>query len=153
MEFIRGEKTDECFLCGLEKSSGRREEKLIIRRGKLVFAMLNAFPYNYGHLLIAPYRHVGDLDQLTDEELAELMKMTVEMEKLLKKILSPDAFNLGFNLGKDAGAGVADHLHFHLVPRWKGDTNFMPVIADTRCVPETLENTAQTMRKAICDLE
>lgn len=153
MKFIRSARPDGCFLCGLENPSGREEEKLVVHRGKTVFAMLNAFPYNSGHVLIAPYRHAGDLDRLSAEERAELMETAVFLEKVLKKLMSPDAFNLGFNLGKAAGAGVADHLHWHLVPRWNGDTNFMPVIADTRCVPESLENTAEMIRKTICTSE
>ncbi len=147
IEFIRGEKSGDCFLCdnqtpNLEKA----EESLIVYRGKEVYVILNRFPYNSGHLLIAPYRHVGDIAELSTTELHELIDVTVLAKNVLQKLMSPEAFNVGFNLGKSAGAGVADHLHCHIVPRWNGDTNFMPVLADTRCVPEALEATAQLIR-------
>ncbi len=147
MEFIRGEKECRCFLCGnREPDPARPEEEIIVRRGRLVFVILNRYPYNAGHLLVAPYRHVGDLAELTEEERHELIDTTAEAKQVLDRLLHPDACNAGLNLGKAAGAGVADHLHMHLVPRWVGDTNFMPVIADVRCVPEALTETAKFLR-------
>lgn len=149
IEFIRGEKSGECFLCNNEKENpAKAEEPLIVFRGKSAFVILNRYPYNSGHLLVAPYRHVGDIAELTVDERHELIDLTVEAKQILAKLMKPEAFNVGFNLGKSAGAGVADHLHCHIVPRWNGDTNFMPVLADTRCVPEALESTAELIRKA-----
>ncbi len=148
VEFIRGEKSPDCFLCGNESPNPERyEEKLIARRGKHCFVILNRYPYNSGHLLVAPYRHAADLPLLTAEERAELLELTIQSELTLRKVMSPAAFNVGLNLGAAAGAGVAEHLHMHIVPRWVGDNNFMPVLADIRCVPEALENT----RKLIAD--
>lgn len=147
IEFIRGVKADRCFLCNNEVPHDSREELLIVGRGTTAFVMLNRFPYNSGHLLVAPYRHVGKLGELTREERSELMELATHAEEILTDLMRPEAFNVGFNLGKAAGAGLAEHLHMHIVPRWNGDTNFMPVLADTRCVPEALESTAELIRK------
>ena len=153
IEFIRGEKDNGCFLCANEHYNPKsKEEASIIFRGKSCFVMLNRFPYNSGHMLISPYRHVGDLAELTVEERHELMDLCVDCRKVLQAAMAPAAFNVGFNLGAAAGAGVADHIHMHIVPRWVGDTNFMPVLADTRCVPETIEKTAELLRNTWKDL-
>ncbi len=149
VEFIHADKNGECFLCGnREPALEKPEEKLIVRRGSAMFVMLNRYPYNSGHLLIAPYRHVGDIAELTPDERHELIDLTAEAKTVLQRLLKPEAFNVGFNLGRAAGAGLAEHLHCHIVPRWNGDTNFMPVLADTRCVPEALEITAAHIREA-----
>lgn len=146
IDFIRGDKEKRCFLCNNETPGSRPEEKLIIHRGKCAFVILNRYPYNAGHLLIAPYRHVGDLPLLTREERIEMFDLCAHAELCLRRAMKPEGFNVGFNLGAAAGAGVADHLHMHVVPRWNGDNNFMPVIADIRCVPEALEATAELLR-------
>ncbi len=148
MEFIRGARSaKECFLCGNQASSaGKAEEILIVHRGEACFVMLNRYPYNPGHLLVAPYRHVGDPSQLTKRERAELFDLGVAAQLTLRRTMAPEGFNVGFNIGAAAGAGVADHLHMHIVPRWNGDNNFMPVLADIRCVPEALEKTAELLR-------
>lgn len=149
IDFIRSKKEEECFLC-IDKDSKENDLKnLIIYRAKHSFIILNRYPYNSGHLLIAPYRHIGDIELLKKEELHELMDLTVFAKRLLCDIMQPDAFNIGFNLGTAAGAGVSDHIHMHIVPRWNGDTNFMPVIADTDVVPEALEATAKLMREKL----
>ena len=119
---------------------------LVIRRGRTAFVMLNRYPYNAGHLLVSPYRHLADLPLLSEEERAEIFELCIQSELTLRKVVSPDAFNVGFNLGSAAGAGVPDHLHMHIVPRWNGDNNFMPVLADIRCVPEAREATAALLR-------
>ena len=147
IEFIRGEKEACCFLCGNETESDKPENALVVRRGRTAFVILNRYPYNSGHLLVAPYRHLADLPLLSMEEREELFELAVQSELTLRGALSPTAFNVGFNLGTAAGAGVADHLHMHIVPRWVGDTNFMPVISDTRCVPEALVETAKLIRQ------
>ena len=148
IEFIRGEKDNTCFLCDNEQiNPDSEEETLIIYRGKSCFVIINRFPYNSGHMMVSPYRHVGDLEKLTIKERHELIDLSVDCKKVLQAAMNPDAFNVGFNLGNAAGAGLADHLHMHIVPRWNGDTNFMPVLSDTRCVPEALEKTAEFLRK------
>jgi ATP adenylyltransferase len=147
IEFIRGEKENRCFLCGKETvNPAWPEENLVIFRGSASFVILNRYPYNSGHLMIAPYSHTGDISALTAEERHEIMDLCVKAKEVLQKTIFPDAFNAGFNLGTAAGAGIVGHLHMHIVPRWAGDTNFMPVISDTRCVPEALETTATLIR-------
>lgn len=147
IEFIRSDKNVACFLCGNEQAAGEgADEELIVYRAAECFVMLNRFPYNSGHLLVSPYRHIGDIAGLTAAERHELMDVCVLAKNVLQKLLNPDAFNIGFNLGTAAGAGVAEHLHMHVVPRWNGDTSFMPVISDTRCVPEALTATARLIR-------
>lgn len=146
IEFIRSKKESSCFLCGKEKAGKSQEEPLIIARLEYNFVIMNRYPYNSGHILIAPYRHIGDIAALSKEELYEMSDICVKGKELLQKIMFPDGFNIGFNLGIAAGAGVADHIHMHIVPRWVGDTNFMPVIGDTRVVPEAIEKTAELLR-------
>ncbi len=146
IKFIRGPKDGSCFLCGNEREK-EPEAALVIHRGKSCFVILNRYPYNSGHLLVAPYRHVGDLTLLTSEERSEIFDLCVAGELALRSAMNPTGFNVGFNLGSAAGAGVAEHIHLHIVPRWNGDNNFMPVLADIRCVPEALEDTAALLRK------
>lgn len=146
VEFIRGEREKRCFLCDSDAPSGKPGDMLVIRRGRTAFVILNRYPYNAGHLLVSPYRHLADLPLLSEEERAEIFELCIQSELTLRKVVSPDAFNVGFNLGSAAGAGVPDHLHMHIVPRWNGDNNFMPVLADIRCVPEALEATAALLR-------
>ena len=114
------------------------KEALLLYRAPRSYLAMNKFPYNAGHLLAVPYREVGDLEDLGDDEYADLGETTRKGKKLLRLALSPDGFNIGYNLGAPAGAGIPEHLHCHIVPRWAGDTNFMPVIADTRVLPEAM---------------
>jgi len=146
IEYIRGIASGGCFLCDLLQ--GRGDAELVLHRGEGAFAMLNAFPYNSGHVLVAPYRHVPDISDLAEDEMAEVMRLVLRAKAALTKIMAPDAFNVGFNLGAAAGAGLRDHVHGHLVPRWVGDTNFMPVLGNTRVVPEALADTARVLREA-----
>jgi ATP adenylyltransferase len=111
--------------------------------------MLNTYPYNGGHLMVIPYKQSPDLDGLTEEEISDLMKLTRRCQNALTRVMKPDGFNIGLNLGKVAGAGIAEHLHIHVVPRWNGDTNFMPVIAQTNVVPEALSEVAAKLRAAL----
>jgi len=127
-----------CFLCDARDNPAQDERSYVLVRGENCFVILNRFPYTSGHMLIAPYTHIGDLDGLDDAVLLELMRLTREMQKLLAKVVRAEGFNVGFNLGRCAGAGLPDHLHFHLVPRWSGDTNFMPVIGETRVIPDAI---------------
>jgi ATP adenylyltransferase len=149
MAYIRsaGEDSGEhgCIFCELPRQDDD-ERNHILARGRQTFALLNAFPYNPGHLMIAPYRHVGDYLELTPEELAETMAFAGTAVRALREGSSAHGFNLGMNLGGVAGAGIADHLHMHLVPRWGGDTNFMPVVGQTKVLPELLSETWERLR-------
>lgn len=120
----------------------------IVCRDRTCYAVLNTFPYNGGHLMAVPYKQTAELSDLTDEELCDLMKLTRRCVEVLKRVMKPDGFNIGMNLGRVAGAGIVEHLHIHIVPRWNGDTNFMPVIADTRVMPEALAEVAARLRAA-----
>jgi ATP adenylyltransferase len=125
------------------------EEKLVIARGRTCFALLNAWPYTGGHLMVVPYRKVPDLAELTDEELTELMKLSQRCQKALREVMNPQGFNIGINIGKAAGAGVEEHIHIHIVPRWVGDTNFMPVLAQKTVVPQALKEVAAQLRAVL----
>jgi len=127
-----------CIFCDKAKERADRKNRIVIRTATC-FSMLNLFPYNGGHLMVAPFRHVADLDGLEDRELTGLIALVRDSISLLKRRLRPDGFNVGINLGLVAGAGVADHVHVHLVPRWSGDTNFMPVTAGTKVIPQALD--------------
>lgn len=133
--------SDKCFLC--EKSNSQKEDNknFVLFRGKHCYALLNTFPYNNGHLMIAPYRHIGRLEELSDDELSEMMKISQIAVVALERSLDAQGFNIGFNIGRVAGAGMADHIHMHIVPRWNGDTNFMPVLSDTKVLSEALRET------------
>ena len=122
------------------------EENLVIVRDRTCFALLNRYPYVGGHLMTVPYKEVADLHGLTDEELADLWKLTRRCLAALTAVMRPDGFNVGINLGKVAGAGIVEHLHIHVVPRWNGDTNFMPVLANTTVLPEALKKIAAKLR-------
>jgi ATP adenylyltransferase len=149
MAYIRGggDGKGGCIFCDLPAAGEEHdEENHLLARGKLSFVMLNAFPYNPGHLMVAPYRHVGRYGELTADELAETMAFAGTAIAALEEDSGADGFNLGMNLGQVAGAGIADHLHLHLVPRWGGDTNFMPVVGHTKVLPELLAETYQRLR-------
>jgi len=121
-------------------------ENFVVVRERSCFALLNRYPYNGGHLMVVPYKEVPDLNGLTDEELTDLWKLVRRCSNALTAVMKPDGFNIGINLGKVAGAGIAEHLHIHIVPRWTGDTNFMPVIANTGVVPDALKEIAAKLR-------
>ena len=125
------------------------EANLVIFRGTHCYALLNAYPYNGGHVMVVPYRQVPDWDGLEEHALLELLTLTRRVQAALRLVMRPDGFNVGANLGKVAGAGIVEHLHLHIVPRWNGDTNFMPVIAGTNVVPEALRETAAKLRAAM----
>jgi ATP adenylyltransferase len=143
MEYIRGEdgKQEGCFFCEAWESVGDEAGSLLLVRSERTLVMLNRHPYANAHLLVAPARHFGVMEEADDDEGAELWRTAVKAKKALSEALSPDGFNIGVNQGKVAGAGVLDHLHIHVVPRWNGDVNFMPVFADVRVIPQALEET------------
>src|SRR5437867_11962033 len=142
MQYIQAAKTDPegCIFCDLP-ANGDDEGAHILDRGEHGFVILNSFPYNPGHLMVAPHRHTGDLESLSDVENGELQGLIRDSVRALREEMDPHGFNIGMNLGRVAGAGIPDHLHWHVVPRWNGDTNFMPVVGQTRVLPELLEET------------
>ena len=147
MEYIESAKEGEpegCIFCELPARGDDRAAR-IVARGELGFAVLNAFPYNPGHLMIAPFRHVGDLEDLGPEEGAGLHALVLASIRALREEMEPHGFNVGMNLGRVAGAGIPDHLHWHVVPRWQGDSNFMPVIGQTKVLPELLDETYERL--------
>ncbi len=150
MEYIKSLKKDSggCIFCDAISADSDREN-LVLHRGRVAFVMLNLYPYNPGHLMVAPCRHISVLSDLSPEEGSELIKLAALGERALAATHNPQGFNLGMNLGKCAGAGVPDHLHLHLVPRWAGDTNFMPVMAETRVLPEEISTTYDRLHEAI----
>ncbi len=139
-----------CIFCNFPAEGLDQDEKnLILYRGAHAFIILNAFPYSNGHLMVVPYRHTSKMENFDDAEMLEVMQLTRLSIQLLKYAFEPDGFNLGVNMGRVAGAGIADHLHWHIVPRWNGDTNFMPVLADVRVIPESLGVVYTRLRDAI----
>jgi ATP adenylyltransferase len=140
MEFVAGPKPSGCIFCDKPRENKDREN-LILYRGTWCFIILNRYPYNNGHLMVVPYAHLSDFSALPTDSSAEMMRLAQHCVSVLRPLMRPDGFNLGMNLGHCAGAGIADHIHLHLVPRWEGDTNFMPVLAGVRVIPELLEQT------------
>jgi ATP adenylyltransferase len=137
-----------CFLCDKPAQSEAHDRaNLLLHRGELVYALLNLYPYNSGHLMVVPYQHTGDFAGLKGDTAAALTALTQRCVAALQATYSPEAFNIGMNLGRPAGAGVPDHLHMHVVPRWGGDTNFMPIVGDTKVLPESLEQTYDRLVK------
>jgi len=141
---------DGCFLCAARDAADDREALVFLRQPK-AFAVLNRFPYNNGHTLIVPNTHKGDLADLAEEDLLAMMLLARDVIEVFKRILRPDGFNVGFNFGRTAGAGLPEHLHLHLVPRWNGDTNFMPVLGETKVIPQSLEQVYDRIVAALSD--
>ncbi len=140
IEYILSKKEEGCIFC-LEEDKSKDRERLILYRGPHSIVLMNKFPYNNGHLLIAPKRHVSDICSLNEEESKEIFFMLRNSVEILRKVMNPDGFNIGVNLGKVAGAGIEEHLHFHVVPRWNGDTSFMTVLGEVRVIPEHIKQT------------
>jgi ATP adenylyltransferase len=146
MEYILSDKEGECLFCGKPKLNADKST-LILLRSTHSFVMMNRYPYNNGHLLVAPFRHVSQFEELTEDEVLDLFGQAQLSVRVIKKTLEPQGFNLGMNIGAIAGAGVKDHFHLHIVPRWKGDTSFMPVIASTSVMPQALEETYARLKE------
>ncbi len=145
IKYIQTEKPAGCILCEKPKQNNDALN-YILHRGDRNFIIMNSYPYNPGHLMIAPYRHIANLEELTGEELHEHFQIVSRSIKILKQVFNPAGFNIGINMGKVAGTGIDDHIHTHIVPRWQGDTNFMPVISDIRVVPEALAETYEKLK-------
>ena len=155
MAYVTGSKRSSgCVFCiPAELDRAEDEQRHIVYRGEHAFIILNLYPYNPGHLLIAPYRHTADLESLTAEESSEMMALAQRALRALRTDTGPHGYNVGMNLGSVGGAGIVDHLHLHLVPRWEGDTNFMPVIGGTKVLPELLTATAARLRQRLAEGE
>ena len=146
---VGADKAPGCIFC--EKLKEPDEQARIVYRGRHCFIILNAFPYTSGHVMVVPYEHQDQLQKLSPETAAEMMALTQRMEGILRRLYRPDGINLGMNIGKAAGAGVAGHVHMHVLPRWVADANFMSVIGETRVLPEALEQTYSRIRQAISE--
>jgi len=144
LEYIKSPKPDECIFCRALASDDDAAH-YVVHRGELAFVMLNAFPYTNGHVMVSPNEHVGSLEGLGTDVLTEIMTLTQRSMAAIRAAYGPEGFNLGVNQGKVAGAGVEDHVHLHVVPRWAGDTNFMPVIGDVRVLPQSLEDSYRAL--------
>jgi ATP adenylyltransferase len=142
---LSNQKDEECIFCP-GKNRDTDEERLILYVGSSTMALMNRFPYNNGHVLVAPVRHVPSLEELSDEEILDLLSVVRKAIRILKAVMNPDGFNVGLNLGREAGAGMEEHMHFHIVPRWGGDTNFMTVLDDVRVIPEHIQETYKKLR-------
>lgn len=146
LEFITGKREPGCVFCTKPSEARRLRENLVLHRGRLAFVILNRYPYHSGHLMVIPLRHTSRITDLTGEENAELSLLTQVSVRALEGAYRPDGFNLGTNLGRAAGAGIEEHLHHHVIPRWIGDTNFFPIISQTRSLPECLDDTYGRLR-------
>jgi ATP adenylyltransferase len=147
LEYIQqADEQPGCVFC--LAAEGDDAERLVVHRGERAFVLLNKYPYAGGHLMVAPLRHVGEFTELTDEEAAEIHSLSRRALEVLREVYAPHGFNIGWNLGRVAGAGVLDHVHQHVVPRWGGDTNFMPVLADVKVIPEHLDETRRKLAEA-----
>jgi len=150
LEYLLAPRTDGCIFCQAVEA-GEDEENLVLLRGERVFVILNRFPYNNGHLMVVPYAHVPSLEDLDEPTLTEMMLLLNRSLAALRMAMRPDGFNIGANLGHVAGAGIAGHVHLHAVPRWQGDTNFMPIVGDLRVVPQTWRQTYEQVKAALED--
>ena len=152
MTYIEKGDAEGCIFC--TKPAANQDEKyFIVHRGETAFVIMNLYPYTTGHLMVSPYRHTGSLADLSEAEAGELMRLVGWAELLLRKALNPQGFNVGMNIGKCAGAGFPSHVHLHIVPRWEGDTNFMPVLSETKVLPDTLESVYHKLIEAKESLE
>ncbi len=148
MEYITGEQTPGCLFCRVIENPNDKDAELVVWRPQGAIVLLNKFPYNPGHVMVAPITHEGELDNLDDAQMADLMRALKWTITVLRRPLKPEGFNVGANTGRAAGAGIPDHVHFHVVPRWNGDTNFMPVLTEAKVINEHLLQTAAKLRKA-----
>jgi ATP adenylyltransferase len=149
---LSDKKASGCVFCAKAATPADDRANHVVARTERAMLLLNIYPYSNGHLMALPYAHVGSLTELDDDQLAELMRLTRLAEQALRDALSPQGFNVGINIGKASGAGLEEHLHIHIVPRWAGDTNFMTVVAQTRTIPELLDDTRERVAQALADL-
>ncbi len=150
MEYIENSKEDGCIFCDAQEKEDSAEN-LIAFRGEHAYVILNRYPYTSGHLMVVPFRHEATLEGLDPQTRAEMMELTTRCMTVLRKVYNPQAFNLGANIGEAAGAGVKEHVHIHIVPRWAGDTNFMSAVGETRVLPELLEQTYERVKNGFSE--
>lgn len=149
--FKKSKKTQGCLFCSIAQNERDDKKNLVVYRGKYCFVVMNKFPYNSGHLMVVPYKHTGKLGNLSSEVFSEVMKLTTQCSEALIQLYKPQGFNFGANIGRVAGAGIEKHIHFHLVPRWNGDVNFMPILSDVRIVSQSLQKMAEEIRKHLSE--
>lgn len=145
LNYVSGKKNDNCIFCDFPKE-GNDAANHILYQGKYSYVIMNAFPYSNGHLMVIPFRHISDFCLLTSDEVCEIMELAKKSVEALKLTYNPHGFNIGWNIGEAGGAGIAAHLHMHIVPRWSGDTNFMPVIGDVKVIPEDMESSYKKIK-------
>ena len=151
LEYIQGAEDDRCIFCA-EEDSTNDQMRLIVARGEHSLVIMNRYPYSNGHLMVSPYRHLSDTAELESDEVLEIHQLMVCSQAVLRDVCSAQGFNIGWNIGPSAGAGIADHIHMHIVPRWAGDSNFMPILADTRVIPQHIETTYALLAKAFLEI-
>lgn len=151
LNYILKEKPDGCVFCEKIKENDDKKN-YILERGQSCFTIFNIYPYNNGHLMVVPYRHLSSIEDLTTDEFFEITQMIKRSVKALKQAMHPEGFNIGANIGRIAGAGIADHIHFHIVPRWTADTNFMPVLGNTNVIPQALNEAYDLISKALGEI-
>lgn len=155
-KYIESFKSDEdkskCIFCQMNDLNAEDKDNLLVYSGKLAFVVLNLYPYNNGHLMIVPRRHTNDFPNLSKEEIYECMELLQKSELVLRKVMAPHGFNIGANIGRVSGAGIEEHIHFHIVPRWNGDTNFMPIIGEVKVISQDLLETKINLLQAFKEL-
>lgn len=152
MEYIGAPADPGCLFCRVREAPPEEDRgNLLVRREPEALVMLNKFPYNPGHVMVAPRAHVGSLTQLNDEQVLALMRLVQDSQRVLERLMSPEGFNIGVNVGRVAGAGIPDHVHVHVVPRWNGDTNFLPVLGEVKVVNEHLDRTWERLTAAFAE--
>lgn len=151
LEYIQGPGDDSCIFC-LEDSLAEDQARLVVMRGEFSYVIMNRYPYSNGHLMVSPYRHLSDPAALEHHEVLEIHQLMIRSQLVLREISAAQGFNVGWNIGPAAGAGIVDHIHMHIVPRWAGDSNFMPILADVRVIPQHLERTYALLTKAFLEV-
>ena len=150
LEYIQGPEDDCCIFC-VDEDPAEDQSRLIVVRGEYSYVIMNRYPYSNGHLMVSPYRHLSDSADLGDHEILEIHQLLVQSQRVLREVCAAQGFNIGWNIGQASGAGIADHIHMHIVPRWIGDSNFMPVLAGTRVIPQHIEITYSLLAKAFSE--
>ena len=151
LEYIQAPDSACCIFC-VDEQPGDDHSRLIVARGEHSYVIMNRYPYSNGHLMVSPYRHLSDPAELENHEILEIHHLMIRSQRALRDVCAAQGYNVGWNIGKAAGAGIADHIHMHIVPRWAGDSNFMPILADTRVIPQHIEGTYALLAKAFEDL-
>ena len=152
LEYIQGPEDSGCIFC-LDENLADDQTRLVVARGEHCYVIMNRYPYSNGHLMVSPYRHIADPCGLGNHEVLEIHQMMIHSQSVLREVCSAQGFNVGWNFGPVAGAGIADHIHMHIVPRWAGDSNFMPILADIRVIPQHIEKTYLLLAKAFLEIE